>query len=226
MKKTLGIIGGMGAFAGIRLADYLLALAQDRGAAKDEDFPDFMLYNLPIKGLNERGIKDRSEVMRQMCETLEKMQAWGCGRVIVACNSVHCILPNLEERFPGLILNMLDAACKSVSRHVTQVGVISSETTKTLGLYRSALIRSRINIVETTDDEQKLLNEAIKEAVAGRQLKCHFDSVENTIVAMNRRGADEVIVGCTDLPLVLNPDHLSIRLIDAGREAIKQAFDE
>lgn len=226
MKQPLGIIGGIGAFAGLRLADYLLKLAHDRGASRDDEFPDFLLYNLPIHGMDERGIYNQEIVLVDLLDAMLKMEAWGCKRVILACNTVHCLLPEIELRFPSMVINMLESACKSVSQNVSRVGVISSDTTRALGLYRSALSRNRIGIVETTDDEQKLLNEAIKEAVAGRQLKCHFDFVENTIVSMNRRGADEIIVGCTDLPLVLNPDHLSIRLIDAGHEAIKQAFDE
>ena len=94
------------------------------------------------------------------------------------------------------------------------------------GLYASALSRHRIGIVETTDAEQAALDNAIKAAIAGRQTKGHFDAVENTIVNLNRRGAEEIIIGCTDLPLVIDPLHLSIRLIDAGHEAIKQVFDE
>ena len=104
MKEPLGIIGGMGAFAGLRLADYLLKLAQDRGAALDHEFPEFLLYNLPIRGMDERGICDQETVLVDLLDAMLKMEAWGCQRVILACNTVHCLLPDIEARFPGMIV--------------------------------------------------------------------------------------------------------------------------
>jgi aspartate/glutamate racemase len=131
--KNLGIISGMGAFAGIRLANFLLDQAQDSKIMQDSDFPEFLLYNLPVKGMDETGIVDEGLVKSQLKKAISKMEVWECKQIIIACNSAHVFLDELQTYFDGQIINMIDAACQSAT--ADKVGVLCSDSTKKSKLY-------------------------------------------------------------------------------------------
>lgn len=219
--KTLGIISGMGAFAGMRLAKYLLDQAQDSKIMLDSDFPEFILYNLPVKGMDETGITDEELVKSQLKSALEKIEVWGCQQVVIACNTAHIFLHELQSNFDGHIINMIQCACDEV--RVKKVGILCSDTTKNARLYENALDRKGIQSVSTTDIEQKALNDAVKNAISGRPIRGNLTDAEHIIIRMSRAGADEVIVGCTEIPLILE-SRTAMNLIDAGQSAINRAM--
>lgn len=221
MKTTLGIIGGMGAFAGVRLAQRILDISHDGKFMRDSDYPQFLLYNLPIEGMDERGIIDTDLVKTQLQDALAKMETWGCDKVIIACNSAHCFYDELQAGFGGKVLNMVQITCEQVKE--TCVGILCSETTRHLRLYEQILERKNIKFVTTTDVEQQALNEAVKNAISDGTIRGNLTDLETIIIKMTRRGAEEIIAGCTELPLILK-NRIGIRVIDAGEETIKYAL--
>jgi aspartate racemase len=221
--KTLGIISGMGAFAGLRMADYLLQKSKDDGAKLDSDFPSFLLYNLPVVGMDEKGIIDHSHVKRQLVETLIKLGKWNCHYAVIACNSAYAF-KDLASYFPGTLLNIIDEACDAVPKGVQRVGIISSASTRKSCLYQDALGDRGINYVLTNDEEQFFLDLAIKAVISGTQTKGDFHVVRNVLINLKQRGARMVIVGCTELPLVINSKHTKIPLIDAGQAVMNKAL--
>lgn len=219
--KTLGIISGMGALAGMRLAQYLLETATARGARLDSDFPAFLLYNLPAKGTDEHGIIDESLVISQLKSSLAKMEDWGCVQVIIACNSAHIFFDELQSGFSGEIINMIDAACQMASSD--KVGVLCSDSTRKSKLYEKRLTALGMEAVSATDAEQLALNAAVRSAMSGHSKPGNMADVESIILRMSRAGAEEIIVGCTEIPLVLD-GRIAMRLIDSGQEAVNFAI--
>jgi aspartate racemase len=227
VKKTLGIIGGMGAAAGVRLAEHLVLCAQRAGAKTDSDFPDFMLYNLPLVGMDETGIIDGAPVKRQLHEAFNRMNSWKCDYVIAACNTVHCFYQDMQSWCNGTVLNMVEIACdRTKETGSRKVGLLCSETTGKIGFYQEALCRRGIDPVLVTYDQQKVLNRAISAVIVGNghakhKLAC---AVEKVAWQLHGRGAEQIIVGCTELPMVLRPNAVPVSLIDAGAVAIEHAL--
>jgi aspartate racemase len=219
--KTLGIISGMGAFAGIRLAKYLLDKSQDLKIMEDSDYPEFLLFNLPIKGMDETGIIDEQLVKIQLKKTLKKMDDWGCEQVIIGCNSAHIFFDELQSYFSGELINMIDAACQCVTED--KVGILCSDTTKKSRMYENCLKSVGVIPVSTTDDEQIALNEAVKAAISGRSILGNLTDVESIIIRMCHAGAEEIIIGCTEIPLILE-SRTAMKFIDAGQEAVNFAM--
>lgn len=219
MSRTLAIIGGMGASAGVRLAQHLVHRAQIAGAKSDSDFPDFMLYNLPLEGMDETGIINGAPVKRKLHEAFNRINDWGCDYVLVACNTVHCFYSDMQSWCNGRVLNMIDIAC---DRALTgKVGVVSSETTRKIGLYQDALKHRKIEPVMVNPDEQRVLNAAIQAVIIGDIHVSHRLQVQDVLGNLRDQGAGDIIIGCTELPLVCDP----IQTIDAGAAAVDQAFE-
>lgn len=223
-EMSLGIIGGLGAAAGVRFADMLVKEAQARGARKDSEFPEFILLNIPFHDTSEAGVdSDGAEPRRQLIGAFHRIESLLCFDAIVACNTAHIWYDWIvEEEYKGWI-NMIDETAEHCSLSYTLVGVLSSATTKKHGLYGKALKQHDIETIETTPEEQESVTGIIGYAMAGSRK--HAKEIDNVIRRMEKDGAQAIILGCTELPMVIESGRFNIPLIDSGNVAIKSLLD-
>lgn len=222
MKKTIGIIGGMGAFAGTTMAHYLVEEAAKQGAVNDEDFPHFLLYSPPIQGLTEHGVKNFSSVENQIVDALRRLDEFGCDYCMIACNTVHYILPVLQMKFSGKIISLVDCAVDAITEG--PIGILCSDTAKSLELYERAIKERGLSVVCTTESEQHRVTAGIEAVIRGKHAIDDGLAVRRIITSLALRGAKQIILGCTELPLLVSPSDLRIPLIDPGREAVRKAL--
>lgn len=219
--KKIGIIGGLGAAAGARFYDALVRECQRRGAAADADFPEVVLHGVPSRGLDKGGVADYGVLLQDLSSSVEMLNRCGVDVIAIACNSAHVYHPVLQAASDVEILNMVEIAAGSVGA-ATQVGVISSATTKESGLYESALAARGVRAIHTTPDQQQMVDGMIERAISGRLTEKHRRKLYYVMRSMLRRGADEIILGCTELPLVGDPLGLCI---DAGQKTIERLVE-
>ena len=217
--KKIGIIGGMGAAAGAHLYDLLIRESHKNGAEKDDDFPEVFLHNIPTKGLDQHGITDHAVIRRELVSSVEMMNRLGAQIIMIACNSAHVHLRYLQDKSSVQILDMVGITVENIGA-ATKVGVISSSTTKDSRLYEEALNARDIDVILTTEEQQQIIDALIEKAIRGRISDKHRQKLFYVVRSMFRRGADEVILGCTELPLIGNPFGLCI---DAGEKMIERA---
>lgn len=224
--SLLGIIGGMGAPAGIRFARYIIEECKSKGASKDTDFPRFILYNAPCEAMNEKGIAtERLPLLKfHLIESVDKMSESGCTHLLIACNTAHSLISELRTQFSGIIFDIVEIACHQVSDSCQHVGVVSSDATRHGGIYAKQLRSRHKNTVQPNDSEQRVIDAAILEAVSDRQTRNTGIAVGGVLDSLVARGAQEIIVGCTELPMVIDWSHAPVRLIDPGRAAVHAAL--
>lgn len=223
MSKKLGIIGGFGAHAGVRMAQQLVELAQARGAARDEDFPDFMLLNVPARGMSEKGLEDAESVRQALRSAVKTLARNECRYIVMACNTAHAFYEELDALTHAEVLDMIHIACQEV-KECKAVGILSSETTKDLRLYESTLKYMSIKPIVMTTIEQQLVNGLISKAIAGTTGEVDEGQLCVLIDSLRSRGAERVILACTELPLVLKTVSPAPPVVDAGLATITKAL--
>jgi len=223
----LGILSGIGAAAGLHMAQRLVQLAQENGAKADSDFPDFVLHNLPSEATDEKGVKDSELVLVELGRALHKLDVWGCDHLLIACNTLHyyLYLPQLQSLFRGTIINMVDLAC-SAAASARRVSVICSVSTRECALYRRTMhqINPVVEVSYPNEGEQMFINAAIEDAICGKKPEKYWKGFHDLCGTLRRRGADMVILGCTELPLCLRGHPLPTNVIDAGDIAVREAL--
>lgn len=220
---TLGILSGIGAAAGMHMATRLVEEAQRLGARTDADFPDFVLYNMPCESTNEKGIADPLLLLGEIAMALKKFNIWGCDFLLLACNTIHQYLPEMRDRFGGLIINMVELAANEASAS-KRVGVICSQSTRDSGIYRRALDAYGIEALYPSDEAQEWINKAIDSAICGDHPERNWKGLHGVDVTLRSRGCGHVIIGCTELPLCLRGHPLGAHAVDAGECAVRHAL--
>jgi aspartate racemase len=219
--KKIGIIGGIGATAGARLLDLLFKAYQKNGASVDSDFPEVFLHSLSMTGMDETGIADYDIVEENLIASVELLNHAGAEVIMVACNTVHLMRKVLQSYSAATILNMIDAAVCSVGS-AKKVGVISSASTKQSKLYQNALEVLGIEVFQTTESQQKTVDGIIAKVIAGKSGTAEQLLLASIADSMRKNGAEQIILGCTELPLVGIPAN---RYIDPSVEIIKKVME-
>lgn len=198
--KKIGIISGLGAAAGARMYSDLIKEYQSNGAKEDSDFPEIIVHSLSSKGMDETGIVNEELIKSDLTNSIEMLNREGVEWIIIACNTVHIYHSYLQSKSKATILNMVEIACNSVKRF-NKIGVISSSTTRKTKLYIDALSKFGIYVINTTNEQQKLVDEVIDKAISGKLTAIEHSIIHEIQLNMKVRGAKKIILGCTELPL-------------------------
>ena len=228
--RTVGILGGMGPAAGadfVRL--FVQACAQHmRGkgiTVSDQAFPEHWLAQVPVPDrstalgpLATQGFGGH-QPLEPMLQAMGKLAALGATAVAVACNTAHAWHGALQERFPQLeVLHVAREAARTLAdAGVREVGLLATQGTYRSGLYDEALRRVGVVCHVPTPEEQESLMHGIFQGVKVGNMALASDcfaSVAHTLAT--RHGLQTLILGCTEIPLVLHavPGMADISLVD------------
>ncbi len=213
--KTIGILGGMGPEA---TADLYLAVVrifqQERGAKYDSDFPPFIICSLPLPDVVE-GKGDEKAVVFMLKEGAKRLEAAGADFIAIACNTVHAYLPMIRQAVRIPILSIMEeVACDAAEKGRKILGLLATETTIRWELFDSECAKRGISLLKPDAWQQAILTETIMRVLSGR--KETEDSARLLAIAevMHTQGAEAVILGCTELPLLLKQVASPLPLLD------------
>lgn len=200
---VLGVLGGMGPMAGATFAARVVALTP---AARDQD-------HLPLILCNDPRVPDRSaarlgqgdDPLPAMLRGLRLLERAGAGLVAIPCNTAHLWYPQLAAATALPVLHIIEAVADDLERLGAarcRVGLMGTAATLQSGLYRDPLQRRGFEVLDTQADEVRLCTEAI-EAVKANAPEQAFEPAAACIRRLVERGAQAVVLGCTELPLAV-----------------------
>lgn len=204
MRKILGVLGGMGPAATV---DFLGKLQAATPAARDQDHIRVLMdLNPYIPDRNTGG--EAGPVLGDMAARLRDA---GAEVLAMPCNTAHAFAENIKAA--GLpLIDMIETAGETArTAGAKRPGVLG--TPSAVALYRQRLSDMGLEPVFLNEDAQAAFMVLIY------RIKASDLSVGLEMAGMAARllddGADAVIAGCTEVPLVLNPSELSAPFIDA-----------
>ena len=210
MMKTLGVLGGMGPAATL---DFLAKLQAATPAGRDQDHLRVLVnINPQVPDRNDPGDAP-GPVLAAMAVGLRDA---GAEVLAIACNTAHAYAGEVRAASGLPLVDMIDIACLTARQGgAEKVGILA--TGLALGLYSDRLTGMGLEPVALTKAKQEWFMSLLYR-IKGGDLG---DEVQDEMAAVARSladaGAQAVIAGCTEVPLVLAPDDLDIRLIDAGQ---------
>lgn len=202
---AIGILGGMGPQASVRLYELLVEGTQVyTPVAIDSDYPAIVLLNVPVPNF----ISDKSqleEAKQMLIDATILLEQAGCNINGIACNTAHLLLPDLQAATKVPFLSIPELVAEKIkAAGFERVGLLATPTTLSLKLYDQALqdiavvVRPEKIVADQTENYiYKQLQNDIQatDAKAFRKLVSDFKKTEKL---------DAVILGCTELPLIYN----------------------
>ena len=202
LANALGVLGGMGPLAA---ADFLAQLTAATDAACDQEHIPLILYGDCTTPDRTASILGRGpSPLPQLLAGIEFLNAARCAVIAIPCNSAHCWYGDMARASRVPVLHIVEASAQKVHRNnaaTRRVGVLSTEGTHRMGIYRESLERMGFDVIApTAEDFRDLVSPGIADIkgnrIAAAQEK--FDVAADRLLA---RGAEQIILGCTEIPL-------------------------
>ena len=225
MKKTIGILGGMGPMA---TADLYRKIVTWTDAVCDNDhIRVYIDSNAAIPDRTAAILSGGPDPVPEMTSALRHLEACGADCVIMPCNTAHYFLPRLQAMTNIPFLSMLEAtarACAAAYPGKT-AAVLATKGTLATGLYEKALAAQGVPCLIPEPAEQDALMRVIYQGVkAGADPETYRADMEQILDRLSQEGADYFILGCTELPLAAQLLNLRQPMVDPTTELAKAAI--
>ncbi len=242
MSKTIGILGGMGPEATLSLYSLIISKTP---AKKDQDHIHVIINSNPAIPDRTRNIVYGEEsplaMLKEGAILLEKA---GASMILIPCNTAHYFIPQIIDSISIPILHMLDLTCEYIGKEVVSsaeyasfskvpVGILATTGTIRTGLYQKYLEKYNLEAVLPTEQEQESI---VMEAIYGENgVKAGYHKepaklLTEAAAILVKRGARFIIAGCTEVPLVLTQEMVSVPLINSmavlAQEAVNLASEK
>jgi aspartate racemase len=215
-ELVVGVIGGLGPDATM---DFFGKVLHHSKAVKDQDHIHLIIENNPKTPNRNDAIAGRGPspgpALADMARALERA---GADFVVMACNTAHAYENDIRAALTKPFISLIDEVVDEVRRlHPTaqRVGVLATQGSRDAKIFTSAFARHGIDVVqldELSQDRFMALLYRIKAGVRSRDVREGMQQLGEELVAM---GADILIAGCTEVPLVLQQGDNSKMMIDS-----------
>lgn len=198
---------------------------QSMGAKYDSDFPPIFIYSLPIPDIVEK-IDSKKIIISMLIDAVKKLENAGISFIAIACNSVFAYTKQMQNSvFVPIINNMEETAREVNKKGFKKVGLLGTKLTIKQKLFDNSLKKYNIKVVKPTINQQKIVTRVIINILSGRKLKQDKLALISIIKYLQNKGAGAIILGCTELPLILSQKDIDIRLFDTTKIIAKAVID-
>ena len=218
---VVGVLGGMGPLATV---DFMTKVIELTPASCDQEHIPMIVScipQIPDRTLAYKG--DGPSPLDEMIANVRRLVQADAKVIAIACNTAHLWFEPLQKAIPVPIFHIVDCAIDAVYKTGNSfpvVGLLATEATIASGLYveRGNLITKTVGknlvwVLPTSEEISDWVMPAISSIKAG-DLKVAHALLVKAANALRDRGATAIIMGCTEIPLVLNASDSDIPLVD------------
>lgn len=210
--KTIGIVGGMGPEA---TCDLYLKIIRNTPADKDQDHIRTIIDSNPkIPDRTAFILGQGPDPRPLLIETARNVERAGASFLVLPCNTAHYFHKDVQDAVGIPVLHMMEEVARYLKGKVELVGILATSGTLKTGLYEKALSEAGIRSLVPSGEDQEKVMEAIYSVKAGK-LQHGRELILEQGRKLAHRGAQAVIAGCTEIPLILKQGDLDVEVVDA-----------
>ena len=223
--KTIGMLGGMSwESTATYYREINEGIKQNLGGLHSAKI---CLYSVDFDEIEKlQHTDDWDTAAMVLADGARKIEAGGADFLIICTNTMHRVASEIEQAISIPLLHIADAtALKLKDDNITRVGLLGTRFTMEHNFYKSRITELfGIEVLVPEPDERTMLHAIIYDELC-------LGKIENTsrqqcleiISRLFARGAPAVILGCTEIALLISQDHTSIPLYDTTVIHAKQA---
>lgn len=223
-RKTIGVIGGLGPAATL---DFFSRIVSKTKALRDQDHLRVIIDNDPTA--SDRNVAATGEGPSPgpaLAETARGLETAGADVIVMACNSAHAyeadIRAAISVPFLSMIVETVDELLRLAPRP-TRVGVLAADGCLAAGLYQKALRAHDIEpLLLPADDQCEFMN--VIYAIKSGDVEASRAPMRRLAMRLVGFGAEAVLAGCTEAPLILAADDLTVPLVSSTDSLVERVI--
>ena len=214
--KKLGLVGGMGPESTIPYYhDIVYGVQKAVGKAY---FPNLSIESIDVFEVLRLCREEQFPVLTEyLLRAVCNLKAGGAEIAALSANTPHIVFDELQKRSPLPLISIVDAAClEAQKRKYTKLGLLGTIFTMTKTFFKDPFISEGIDIAIPQEAEVKIIDEKVSKELELGIVKEETRRILLDIIKRMKKedGIQAVILGCTELPLILNDDVTPVPCLD------------
>ncbi|MDH3387281.1 MAG: aspartate/glutamate racemase family protein [Gammaproteobacteria bacterium] len=223
--KTIGLIGGM-SWQSSALYYRLIndAVKQRLGGLHSARMLMFSVDFAPIEALQHAGDWDGAAAV--LVDAARRLEAGGADFFLIGTNTMHRVADEVAASVSIPLLHIADATGAVLKQDgVSRVGLLGTAFTMELDFYRDRINeRYGIEVVVPEHHDRQMVHDIIYQELCQGQVDAESREVYLAIIdRLNQQGIDGVILGCTEIGMLIEQRHTAVRLYDTTALHAEQA---
>lgn len=216
ITKKVGVVGGIGPES--TLVYYKGIIDGYRRRATSEDYPPMIIDSLNLAEMYSYvSNKQWTEFTDRFVDSIKNLAVGGAEFAVMAANTAHIVFDEVQCKSPVPLISIVDETCKyAQAKNCKRVVIFGTAFTMGSGLYSNAFAKYGIDAFVPTKEEQQTIHNIIfpnlQEGIVLPEEKRTLLQIANRIISDNN--ADALILGCTELPLIINENDLDVLILD------------
>ncbi len=215
MHKTIGILGGMSPESTVAYYEYITRTYTKQFG--DYGYPEILIYSVSFQPYVDWPNGDRWDLVAEgLSHAARALEVAGADVILIATNTMHIVFDEVEASVNVPMLSLLDAVGNAIEgRGMETVGLLGTAFTMEKAFYQDALAERGITVLVPGAADRKRVNDVIyEELVAGEIREASRELFVGIVRGLAERGAEGVILGCTEIPLLISEGDAHMPLFD------------
>ena len=190
-------------------------------------YPEIIIYSVNFQKYIEWAYQEQwQDVITDLTKKLYNLQSAGADFAIIACNTVHVVFEQICRHSPIPLISIIDATANAIqAQHIENVGLLGTQFTMEQPFYRQKLSQYGISTVTPNQSQREYLDALILDELSqGIINPLSSRKILNIIEALTGQGAAGIVLGCTEIPLLIT-HHESVNLFDTASIHAEKAHD-
>ena len=224
--KTVGLIGGMSWESTITYYQLLNEGVKDTlGGLHSAKILLYSVDFFEIEALMSRGEWEKAADL--LGGVAQRLETAGADMILICTNTLHKVAPQVQSRIHVPLVHIAEAAADELRANgITRVGLLGTKYTMTQEFYRDKLTARGIDVLIPEGGDIDLVNRVIFDELCLGVVKPDSKAEYLRVIAeLAARGAQGILLGCTELGLIVSAEDVSLPLFDTTVIHAKKALE-
>lgn len=213
--KTIGLIGGMSWESTVTYYQIINTVVKEqRGGLHSAKI---LLYSVDFAEIERyQASAEWNKSAEVLADAAERLEKAGADFIVICTNTMHKVAPDIAQRIHIPILHIADATAEVLcAERIKTVGLLGTKYTLTQDFYKKRLIDKGLEVIIPEPDEIELINAVIynelcRGLISDKSRMKYLD----IIGGLQKKGAEAVILGCTEIGLLISKNDVKLPVFD------------
>lgn len=226
MTRTIGLIGGMSWESSAEY--YRLLNEETRRRLGGHHCARSLMITVDFAEIEElQRAGDWATAGRLLAEAARALEKGGAGLVLLCTNTMHQVAGDIEKAIGVPFLHIVDSTAERITAAgLTTVGLLGTRFTMEMDFYRDRMRAHGVELLVPDEPDRTLVHDVIyDELTRGRVEDASREAYRRIIGDLAGRGAQGIILGCTEITLLVGPQDSPVPVFDSTRIHVEHALD-
>jgi aspartate racemase len=225
--KKIGLIGGMSWESSLEY--YRILNEEVKKKLGNNHSCESIMYSVDFSEFEKLQHEGKWGILTEkMIEIAKKLEYAGAEMVLICTNTMHKMAQDVQESINIPLLHIADAAAEEIKdKDMKKVGLLGTKFTMEQDFYRVRLTQKHgIDVVIPDQKEREIVHNVIYEQLISGIIKERSREIFKEIIKnLNKNGAEGVILGCTEIPLLIKEKDTEIPIFDTTKLHAEKAVE-